>query len=63
MSEKLFLRGQLYELTQLLAEAVSMEEFELRPYILKRLKDLNKNFETSSPSVRRSSRGETKEAL
>lgn len=56
-----FKAGQLYELTKLLGELYSLEPFELKPYIMKRLNEIEEEIETAL-SVRRSSRGEQQKA-
>lgn len=61
--EKKFIAGQMYELTQLLATALQLDIKHgdvVRKYIVKRLAILEKEYADVSPSVRRSSRGETK---
>lgn len=54
--KKQFVAGQMYELTQLLAGALSVDKLDVRSYILKRIDILDKELDTP-PSVRRSSRG------
>lgn len=61
--KKKFIAGQMYELTQLLATALRFDIKDgkaIRQYILIRLEVLQKEHADVSPSVRRSSRGETK---